>query len=46
MNTRPILLWTVFATALAVSAESQVPGGPGPDTVVIQSGALTLRGLL
>jgi dienelactone hydrolase len=38
------LLWTVLAAALAVSAESQVPGGA--DTVVIQSGALTLRGLL
>ncbi len=42
--TRLLLLPVALASALAVGAESQVPGGP--DTVVVQSGALTLRALL
>ena len=44
MNTRLLLLPHALAAALAVGADSQVPGGP--DTVVVQSGALTLRALL
>ena len=41
---RTVLLWTVLATTLAISAESQVSSRP--DTVVIHSGTLSLRGLL
>lgn len=43
-NTRPFLLLPVLAGALAVRANSQASGGP--DTVAVQSGALTLRALL
>lgn len=41
---RVLLLALALASSLSVQAEGQVPGAP--DTVVVRSGPLTLRGLL